>query len=99
MLLVLSILLTIGHGQSDDSVLALIFLWLLSIPITLVLSIILQSYNERWLRILTLILLIISGPIWVIAFAIHLYSGIAILISTAVSIFLLIRAHGKRIRS
>jgi hypothetical protein len=99
MLLVLSILLTIGHGQSDDSVLALIFLWLLSIPITLVLSIILQSYNERWLRILTLILLIISGPIWVIAFAIHLYSGIAILISTAVSILLLIRAHGKRIRS
>lgn len=98
MLFLLSILLTIGHGQSDDSVLALIFLWVMTVPITLILSIILQGYNTRWLRILTLVTLIISGPLWVIAFAVHLYAGLAILMCTAISILLLFRAHGKRIR-
>jgi hypothetical protein len=99
MLTILTFLLTIGHGQSDDSVFLFIFLWLLSIPITLILGIILQYKNEFWLRILTLTFLIISGPLWILAMAINVIAGMIILSFTATSIFLLIRAHGKRIRT
>jgi hypothetical protein len=95
----LATLLTIGHGQSDDSVFLFIFLWLFTIPITLVLGIILQYKNEFWLRLLTLTFLLISGPIWIIAMAINVIGGIIILSFTAISVFLLIRAHGKRIRT
>ena len=99
MLMFLTSLLTIGHGQSDDNVFLFIFLWLLTIPITLILGIFLQYKNEFWLRFLTLTLLIISGPIWIIAMAINVFAGIIILSFTATSVFLLIRAHGKRIRT
>jgi hypothetical protein len=99
MLTFLSTLLTIGHGQSDDSALLLIFIWLLTIPITLILAIWVQYQNEFWLRFLTLVFVIVSGPIWVIAMAINVFAGLIILCFTATSIFLLIRAHGKKNQS